>query len=47
MKLIKILVLGLFFLAVVQCSHEPPVVEADLVLINGNIVTVDKSNPRA
>jgi predicted amidohydrolase YtcJ len=47
MKLIKILVLGLFFLAVVQCSHKTPVVEADLVLINGNIVTLDKNNPRA
>jgi len=47
MKLIKILVLGLFFLAVVQCSHEPPDVKADLVLINGNIVTIDENNPRA
>jgi predicted amidohydrolase YtcJ len=47
MKLIKILVLGLFFLTVVQCSHEPPVEAADLVLINGKIVTGDDNIPRA
>ncbi|NOR12031.1 MAG: amidohydrolase family protein, partial [Candidatus Aminicenantes bacterium] len=47
MKLLKFLVLSLFFLAAVQCSSKQPVEAADLVLINGNIVTVDESNPRA
>ncbi len=47
MKLIKFLVLGVFLLAAVQCRNQQPVEAADLVLINGNIVTVDKNNPRA
>lgn len=47
MKLIKFLILVVFFLAEVQCSNKQPVEAADLVLINGNIVTMDKNNPRA
>jgi len=47
MKLIKFLVLGVFILGVIHCSDESPDVAADLVLMNGKIVTVDKNNPRA
>ncbi|HDZ38575.1 MAG TPA: hypothetical protein ENH62_09865, partial [Marinobacter sp.] len=47
MKLIKFLVLGVFLLAAVQCRNQQPVEAADLVLMNGKIVTVDKNNPRA
>jgi predicted amidohydrolase YtcJ len=47
MKLIKFLVLGVFFLAAVQCRNQQPVEAADLVLIDGNIVTVDENNLRA
>jgi len=47
MKLIKFIFIGVFVLSVIHCSPEPPVKAADLVLINGNIVTMDKNNPRA
>jgi predicted amidohydrolase YtcJ len=47
MKLIKFLALGVFLIAAVQCNNKKPVEAADLVLINGNIVTVDENNPRA
>ena len=47
MKKVKLLMLVGIVLAAVQCRKERPVEAADLVLINGNIVTVDKSNPRA
>jgi predicted amidohydrolase YtcJ len=47
MKLFKLFVLGISFLTVVQCRYHHPVGAADLVLINGNIVTVDKNCPRA
>ncbi len=47
MKLIKFIFIGVFVLSVIHCSPEPPVEAADLVLINGNIVTMDKNNPRA
>ena len=47
MKLIKFLILGVSVLIVIHCREESPVKAADLVLINGNIVTVDKNNPRA
>ena len=47
MKLIRFIFLSVFVLGVIHCRHEPPVEAADLVLINGKIVTVDKSNPRA
>ncbi len=46
-KMIKFFMLTGFFLAAVQCSNQQPVEAADLVLINGNIVTMDKNNPRA
>jgi len=47
MKLIKFIFIGVFVLGVIHCRDESPVKAADLVLINGNIVTVDKNNPRA
>jgi predicted amidohydrolase YtcJ len=47
MKLIKFLFLSVFVLGVIHCSDESPDVTADLVLINGNIVTVDENNPLA
>ncbi len=47
MKSFRYLFLSVFVLAAVYCRHEPPAQAADLVLINGNIVTVDKDNPRA
>jgi predicted amidohydrolase YtcJ len=47
MKLFKLFVLGISFLTVVQCRNHHPVGAADLVLINGNIVTVDKNCPPA
>lgn len=47
MRLIKFIVIGIFVLGTIQCRKEPPVWTADLVLINGNIVTVDKNKPRA
>jgi predicted amidohydrolase YtcJ len=47
MKLIKLLFLSAFILSVIHCSNESSDVTADIVLINGNIVTVDKNNPRA
>jgi len=47
LKLIRFIFLSVFVLGVIHCRHEPPVEAADLVLINGKIVTVDKSNPRA
>jgi len=37
----------LLFLVAVQCSQKQLVETADLVLINGNIVTMDENNPRA
>jgi predicted amidohydrolase YtcJ len=47
LKFIKFLALGLFLLAAVQCRNQHPVEAADLVLMNGKIVTVDENNPRA
>jgi hypothetical protein len=47
MKLIKSLFIGVLALGVIHCRDKSPVKAADLVLINGNIVTVDKNNPRA
>ncbi len=47
MKLIRFIFLSVFVLGVIHCRHEPPIEAADLVLINGKIVTVDKSTPRA
>jgi len=47
MKLIKFLFLSVYVLGVIHCRDVSPDVAADLVLINGNIVTVDKNNPRA
>jgi hypothetical protein len=47
MKLIKFLVLGVFSLAAVQCRNEQPVEAADLVLMNGKIMTINENNPRA
>ena len=47
MKLIKFIFIGLFVLGVIHCRDESAVKAADLVLINGNIVTIDENNPRA
>jgi predicted amidohydrolase YtcJ len=47
MKLIKLVFIGVFVLAGIHCRNKSPDKTADLVLMNGNIVTVDKSNPRA
>jgi len=47
MKWIRFVFFGVFVLAVIHCRKESPVEPADLVLINGNIVTVDTNNPRA
>jgi predicted amidohydrolase YtcJ len=47
MKSIKFVFLGVFVLGVILCGNEQPVKPADLVLINGKIVTVDRNNPRA
>jgi len=47
MKLLKSLFIGVFVLGVIHCRDKSPVKAADLVLINGNIVTVNKNNPRA
>jgi len=47
MKLIKFIFIGVFVLGVIYCRNESPVKAADLVLINGNIVTIDENNPRA
>jgi predicted amidohydrolase YtcJ len=47
MKFIKWAFIGILSLAVVNCRKESPVEPADLVLINGNIVTVGRDNPRA
>ncbi len=47
MKLIKFLSIGVLILIVVQCRQELPIKAADLVLLNGNIVTLDKNNPHA
>jgi predicted amidohydrolase YtcJ len=47
MKSIKFIFIGLFVLGVIHCRDESAVKAADLVLINGNIVTMDKNNPRA
>ncbi len=46
-KMIKFFILIGFFSTVVQCSNNQAFEAADLVLINGNIVTVDENNPRA
>ncbi len=46
-KMIKFFILIGFFSTAVQCSNNQAVEAADLVLINGNIVTVDENNPRA
>ncbi len=47
MKFIKFIFIGIFVLGVMHCRDESPDLVADLVLINGNIVTVDENNPRA
>ena len=47
MKFIKLAFIVAFALAVIHCRKESPVGPADLVLTNGNIVTVDTSLPRA
>jgi predicted amidohydrolase YtcJ len=47
MKFIKLAFIGVWVLAGIHCRKESPVEAADLVLLNGNIVTVDKDNPRA
>lgn len=47
MKLIKLIFIGAVVLSGIHCRNESPVTAADLVLINGNIVTMDKNNPRA
>jgi len=46
-KMIRFFVLIGFFLAAVQCSNKQPIGAADLVLMNGKIVTVNENNPRA
>jgi predicted amidohydrolase YtcJ len=46
MKFIKLALIGVWVLAGIHCRKESPVEAADLVLLNGNIVTVDKGNPR-
>jgi len=47
MKLIKFIFTAVFILGAIHCRDESPDVTADLVLINGNIVTVDENHPRA
>jgi predicted amidohydrolase YtcJ len=47
MKFIKLAFIGVWVLAGIHCRKESPVEAAELVLLNGNIVTVDKDNPRA
>jgi hypothetical protein len=47
MKLIKFIFIGVFVLGVIHCRDESAVKAADLVLINGNIVTMDENNPLA
>jgi len=47
MKLIKFLSLGVLILVVTQCREELPIKAADLVLLNGKVVTLDKHDPRA
>jgi predicted amidohydrolase YtcJ len=46
-KWIKFAFGGLLVLAAIHCRDESPAEPADLVLLNGNILTMDKSNPRA
>ena len=43
----KCMLMGVLVLGVIQCRNESPVKAADLVLLNGNIVTMNKTNPRA
>jgi len=47
MKVIKFLFLSIIVLSVIHCRDESADMAADLVLINGNIVTVDENNPQA
>jgi predicted amidohydrolase YtcJ len=47
MKAVKLALIVMVFWAGIQCRKESPVEAADLVLLNGNIVTVDNGNPRA
>jgi predicted amidohydrolase YtcJ len=47
MKALKLAIIGILALAVTDCSRKAAVEAADLVLLNGNIVTVDRGNPRA
>ena len=47
MKWIQFVFSGVFVLAMIHCRNESSAQPADLVLINGNIVTVDTNNPRA
>ncbi len=47
MKLIRLLVLSVFVFGTMHCSHESQGLIADLVLINGNIITLDENNPWA
>jgi predicted amidohydrolase YtcJ len=47
MRLLKWAFIGILALAVTGCRKEAPVEPADLVLTNGNIVTMDKDFPRA
>jgi hypothetical protein len=46
-KMIRFFLFTGCILAAVHCRNQPPVEAADLVLINGKIVTVDEKNPRA
>jgi predicted amidohydrolase YtcJ len=47
MRLVKSLLIGVLVLSAVHCRAQRPGEAADLVLINGKIMTVDKNNPRA
>jgi predicted amidohydrolase YtcJ len=47
MKVFKWALIGMLALAAMDCRKESPIEPADLVLTNGNIVTVDTSLPRA
>ena len=47
MKAVKLALISVLLMALIQCRNGSPGEAADLVLIHGNIVTVDASNPRA
>jgi predicted amidohydrolase YtcJ len=47
MKVTRFVFVAVLVLTGVHCRVKSPVKAADLVLVNGNIVTVDKDNPRA